>query len=143
MVLFKVFMLEESVAKANIIKSATQCESLTIIACYASRIMGPMVDSFAWQFFNLRIEVSHQEFDIQLRDFINSVLVIIINVGIISFHSWSMYLNYGDLEMSFLKMCCSYMFIDRFQANQSFWSKCTQANAYFQDMMFYMYKIFY
>ena len=43
----KVFMLEESVAKANIIKSATQCESLTIIACYASRIMGPMVDSFA------------------------------------------------------------------------------------------------
>ena len=36
----KVFMLEESVAKANIIKSAMQSESLTIIACYASRIMG-------------------------------------------------------------------------------------------------------
>ena len=32
-------MLEESATKTNI-KSATQCESLTIIACYASRIMG-------------------------------------------------------------------------------------------------------
>ena len=52
----------------------------------------PMVDSIAWQFFNLRIEAYHHEFDTQLRDFVNNVLVII-NVGIISFHSWSIYLN--------------------------------------------------
>ena len=57
-----------------------------------------MVDSIAWQFYGLRIEVCHQEFDIQLRDFINSVLVIIIYVGIISFYSWSIYMNYGELE---------------------------------------------
>ena len=39
----KVFMLEESAANANIIKSVPQCESLTFIACYASRIMGVFI----------------------------------------------------------------------------------------------------
>ena len=40
-----VFMLEESVANANISKAAEQTESLTIAVCYVSRPMGSMVDS--------------------------------------------------------------------------------------------------
>ena len=34
----KVFMLEERVTQANIIKSTKQCDSFTIMSCYASRI---------------------------------------------------------------------------------------------------------
>ena len=85
---------------------------------------GLMVDSIALQFFNSRIEVSHQGFDGLFRDFINSVLVLLIYVVIISFHCWSMYLNYGDLDMAFLKMCYSYLFIDWFLTNVNFFSKC-------------------
>ena len=84
---------------------------------------GLIVDSVALQFFNSRVEVSYQGFDGLFRDFINSVLVLLIYVVIISFH-WSMYLNYGDLDMPVLKMCCSYLFVDWFLTNVNFFSKC-------------------
>ena len=100
----------------NLISLSLQSSVTLSLLCLVMLVESrqPMVDSIAWQFFNLHIEAYHYKFDTQLRDFINSVLVIIINVDIISFHTWSMYLNYGDLEMLFLKMFFSYMFIDRF-----------------------------
>ena len=68
-----VLMLEESVTNANIIKAAEQCESFTIVVCYASRPMGVYGRFHSLtRFINLCIEVPHQEFDIMSRDFIYS-----------------------------------------------------------------------
>ena len=70
-----VFMLEESVTNANTIKAAEQCESFIIVVCYVSRPMGAYGRLHSMtRFFNLRIKVSHQEFDIMSRDLIYSVL---------------------------------------------------------------------
>ena len=104
------------------LQSSVNCSALLLVMLAEPWV--PMVDSIAWQFFNLRIEVSHQGFDVLFRDFINSVLVLIIYVVIISFHCWSMYLNYCDLDMPFQKMWSSYLFVDWFPTNQSFCSKC-------------------
>ena len=70
-----VFMHEESVTNANIIKVTEQCESFSIVVCYVSRPMRAysILHSLT-RFINLRIEVSHQEFDLMSRDFIFNVL---------------------------------------------------------------------
>ena len=70
-----VFMLEESVTNANIIKAAEQCESFTIVVRYVTRHMGAYGRFHALKrFVNLRVEVSHQEFDIMSLDFVYNVL---------------------------------------------------------------------
>ena len=69
-----VFLLEESVTNANIIKAAEQCESFTIVV-YVSRPMGAYGRFHALTgFINLHVAVSHQEFDIMPRDFTYNVL---------------------------------------------------------------------
>ena len=118
------------------LQSSVNCSTLFLVML--AEPWGPMVDSIAWQFFNLRIEVSHQGFDVLFRDFINSVLVLIIYVVIISFHCWSMYLNYGDLDMPFLKCEVVICSLTGFQPIRAF-----VASAYSQDMIFYIYIIFY
>ena len=84
------------ILKSLSLQSSVNHSSLLLVVL-AER-QGLMVDSIALQFFNSRIEVFHQGFDGLFRDFINSVLVLLIYVIIISFHCWSMYLNYGDLD---------------------------------------------
>ena len=70
-----VFMLEENVTNANIIKVVEQCESFSIVICYVSRPIGACGRFHSLtRVINLRIEVSHPGFDIMSTDFIDNVL---------------------------------------------------------------------
>ena len=70
-----VFMIKESVSNSNACKAAEHCESLTIIFCYASRHMGAYCRFHALtRFLDLRVKVSHPEFDEMLRDLIYNIL---------------------------------------------------------------------
>ena len=118
------------------LQSSVNCSTLSLVMLAEPR--APMVDSIAWQFFNLCIEVSHQGFDVLFRDFVNSVLVLIIYVAIISFHCWSMYLNYVDLDIPFQKCAVVICLLTGLQPIRAF-----VASAYSQDMIFFIYIIFY
>ena len=70
-----VFVPEESVTIAKVIKTAKQCESFTIVV-YVSKPMGNYGRFHSLtRFINLHIaKVSHQEFVIMSKDFVYSVL---------------------------------------------------------------------